>query len=344
MFAVRYLREIKKCDVADDLMRFIVSMNRRPSSSNYRAATLNFLESSGVDISSREKREIRRKTRKQRSIVEMDDPLTREQINALLHHSDLLLRTIILMLASSGMRIGELLQLQWDNIPDMEAVPTRVNIGEEITKTRQARVSFFSLEAMKSLHEWQRLYPAYLTKRDKIIGFGRAREAKERIFPITYDRIQKKWITAAKKAGIHKVNSKGRSIYHIHSLRAFFRCQGAKVNTDIAEAIMGHQGYLSNAYRRYSISDLTEFYNEAEPYLSVTGTIVMKDPEAQKEIANLQSQIELVNAVLEALIETDPETRKKVGYVVEQIKAIGSQSGGDYFHSDKPMRERSESA
>jgi len=38
---------------------------------------------------------------------------------------------------------------------------------------------------------------------------------------------------------------------------------------DVTEALMGHEGYLTEVYRRYSAEDLAKFYLQGEPALSV---------------------------------------------------------------------------
>jgi FtsZ-binding cell division protein ZapB len=62
-----------------------------------------------------------------------------------------------------------------------------------------------------------------------------------------------------------------RKTLRIHQMRKFFRTQlGDKV--DKVEALMGHEGYLTNAYRRYTNKQLAEYYlkNERLLYISMS--------------------------------------------------------------------------
>ena len=41
------------------------------------------------------------------------------------------------------------------------------------------------------------------------------------------------------------------------------------IPVDVVEALMGHEGYLTEVYRRYSIEDLAKFYKQGEYALLV---------------------------------------------------------------------------
>jgi integrase len=63
----------------------------------------------------------------------------------------------------------------------------------------------------------------------------------------------------------------GRLQYRIHGLRKFFRSQLAlSCPVDIVEALMGHEGYLTDAYRRYSRKQMAEYYLKAEQHAGKT--------------------------------------------------------------------------
>jgi integrase len=66
--------------------------------------------------------------------------------------SDLRERTMLAMLASSGMRIGELLSLR---VKDVEFEnPTRIAVRAENTKNRRERIVFVSSEATVLLKDY----------------------------------------------------------------------------------------------------------------------------------------------------------------------------------------------
>jgi integrase len=58
---------------------------------------------------------------------------------------------------------------------------------------------------------------------------------------------------------------------HPHTLRKFFRTRlgAVSIPIDVVEALMGHEGYLTEVYRRYSIEDLRKFCLKGESALLV---------------------------------------------------------------------------
>jgi len=79
------------------------------------------------------------------------------------------------------------------------------------------------------------------------------------------------WRTAIKNAGLKERDpSTGRFSLHIHQLRKFFRSQLALAcPVDIVEMLMGHSGYLTDAYRRFTRKQMAEYYLKGEYLLSV---------------------------------------------------------------------------
>ena len=56
-------------------------------------------------------------------------------------------------------------------------------------------------------------------------------------------------------------------------MRKFFRTElGAVIPVDIVETLMGHEGYLTEVYRRYSFEDLGKFYQQGEHALIIFGS------------------------------------------------------------------------
>ena len=63
------------------------------------------------------------------------------------------LKTLILVLASGGMRVGEALAIRNKDL-DLSVSPTKVHIGKEYSKTRVARDVYISEEATNYLKQW----------------------------------------------------------------------------------------------------------------------------------------------------------------------------------------------
>lgn len=81
-----------------------------------------------------------------------------------------------------------------------------------------------------------------------------------------------------------KDKSTNRRILHPHTLRKYFRTEGAKaISVDILEALMGHSEGQTEAYRRYSLDQMREAYLAGEWALTVftDGTLVQKEIESK---------------------------------------------------------------
>jgi len=93
---------------------------------------------------------------------------------------------------------------------------------------------------------------------------------------------------------------------------------------------MGHEGYLTEVYRRYTLEDLRKFYLEGEPSLLVftdTTKVVELQETIKKENQELQKNIEEKNTRLQVLVNS---------------LAIENQSmKSEIFETKKEMRELS---
>jgi hypothetical protein len=202
--------------------------------------------------------------------------MTPQVLKGLLAHSDIKGRALFLLLESSGVRIGEALQLTFDDI-DLESTPPKITVRGENAKEGDAYFSFMSVEALESMREWLKVRDEYITTATKRgsglfqTGFGRGQKdaADKRIFPFSDSVAEMMFTNAIKKLGLHKVDTQtGRGQFRIHMLRKFFMSQmKLKIPVEIVEALCGHSGYLSEAYRRYSRAQIAEFYLKGESVL-----------------------------------------------------------------------------
>jgi integrase len=63
---------------------------------------------------------------------------------------------LFLVLASSGMRIGEALRLKVEDV-DLSSYTPGINVNGEYAKTGNPRIAFISFEAKDSLEEWLKI-------------------------------------------------------------------------------------------------------------------------------------------------------------------------------------------
>jgi len=182
-----------------------------------------------------------------------------EELKRVVVHTDVRGKALTTMLASSGMRIGELLSLRVKDI-DFSKKPTTVYLRAEVTKDRQARYCFISDEATTLLREFlgQRTADAesYLFPTST-----RGRAHKTGNEPMTYWNADEIFSRALRASGLEEKDDNGRDIIHIHSLRKFFFSQLVPIlGREVVEALMGHKAFLDSSYRRFTEKQMGEFY------------------------------------------------------------------------------------
>ena len=296
--ASRYLAADR--DHAADLIRFVTSSTSAPKTVQLRAtAVLEFLTYHGIDLSDRERRRIRSKLPRGGAVTRRGD-VTPEMLRQVADHLDERGRALLLVLASSGMRIGEAVAVRLRDL-DLEATPAAIEIRPEFSKNRTGRIVFMSTEAASALRAWLAVRDKYLdTASARAAGVVPARDtADPRLFPFTAGTAEYAWSLALGKAGLDERDERtGRLIRPLHSLRAFFASQLALgCPQQVVEELLGHEGYLSDAYRRYSRQQLVDAYLAAEHHVTVLVPVEYKALKSQVG-ERLQAHSEILESVV----------------------------------------------
>jgi integrase len=272
----------RKRDYFKDLQDFGVYIGKRPPKTiqTYIYGVKSFIEYSlNIEIPKKQMKVLKKKLPKGKRARTEDGNLTRPRLRNILTHCDDKGKALFLTLASSGIRIGEALQLQPYDI-DWTNDPVKVRVRGEITKEGDAYYSFISSEAKEALNEWLKVKDSYLqsaiNKGRGLRKLGNGKGKKDindtRLFPFSMGVANSMWMTAVRKAKLDiRDKSTNRFKFHIHILRKFFQSQMkyANVPEDLVEALIGHSGYLDDAYRRYSFEQIKEKYKQGEPYLLI---------------------------------------------------------------------------
>jgi integrase len=251
-----------------------------------------FLLENDVELPQKFWRKINRRIKGSRALT-LDRIPTSDEMKKLLLHMPIHGKATFLTLESSGMRIGELLKSHIDDLY-LNEDPGRIQLRGEITKTGNPRHAFFSREAKEALIEWLKVREDYLKS---AVGKSHLydKNVKDlRIFPFDPTTAYSIWKKALHKSGLNgKDKSTGREKIHPHTLRKFFRTRlgAAGIPVDVVEALMGHEGYLTEVYRRYTLEDLKKFYLKGESALLVF-------TEAQ-EVTKLRKEVEERNKSLQ---------------------------------------------
>jgi integrase len=194
---------------------------------------------------------------------------TNEELKQILIRTNCKSRAMILILSSSGIRIGELLKLKEEYI-NFESEPTLIEIPAKISKYNIARTTFISNEATYSLKEWLKERNDYIEQANKK-HYKKARKIENYVFPFSYETARAIWVNVISNT---KLNNKDHTTHRykmrIHSLRAYFRTRATlKAPLDLVEEMMGHSGYLTQEYRQHTTEDLKQAYIKAEQDLSI---------------------------------------------------------------------------
>ena len=231
-------------------------------------------------------------------------------------------KALFLMLESSGMRIGEALQLKLGDV-HLESDPVMVEIRGDYTKSGNPRRAFISSEAKESIEEWLKSIEEYLEqavrkskRRPQYKGEFKGKTLDDdRLFPFQNNTAYAIWSNALKKGRFKQRDaSTNRHKIHPHVLRKFFRTKmGSVIPVDVTEALMGHEGYLTEVYRRYSVEDLAKFYKQGEPALLIFGGDTLRYTNLKKETEGLHFSVERIRT-------ENKELREKIGEMEETIR------------------------
>lgn len=317
---IRYIKG-GKIDVYKILQEFVTYLDKLgknpPSIYLWMAAVKGFLWHEDVKIYSEEFKKRVRLPKKRRH---REEPMTKEILVRLLRNLPAKLQTAVLFAIASGVRIGELVQVRISDI-DFGSNPVRVMIRAEITKTKEARETFLTAEAVTALKDY--LHRTFSWNEGKNSGisdstiFGTMRTQKEE-YPSKSKKIGKEFRCTPEYIAIctlettlarhiqkipqlNKLNDNGRRMIHFHAFRKYFRTTvGDTVGRDFAEALMGHHFYLDTYYLQ-SEERRRQLYLKAEPYLTISDYAKLeKDLD---KIAEKQNELEEEQAMIKRFIQ-----------------------------------------
>jgi len=253
-----------------------------------------------------------------------------EELREILKNTDLMGRTLFLMMASSGMRIGEMLELKKGDIEFLDSGIGKVKLRADYTKNKEPKTTFISREAVDELKKWLK------AKKDKKKKNGESFAGKT-IFPVSQRNVRAKLNKALEEAGLDERNDNGRRKIHPHSLRKFFRTKlvnSKHINRDHVEKLMGHKGYLTDSYVRLREEELAERYRKAQRYVTVFERGVkwedMKElretaKEQEKKIEALKKRLDERNGRIKELERKLEEKEKEKQEREDKVERLSKQ-------------------
>ena len=264
----------------NEFIKYLHELGLKPKSIKLNiTATKGFLRSSGVKIYNEDFNQL---VKLPRVLRHREEPLTKEILLRLLRNVPSKLQTVVLVAVSSGMRIGEIVQLRISDI-DFESKPILVRIRAETTKTKESRETFLTREATNALkdyllrrYSWKEGDSNHNIKDQLIFGPTTKPRKSEEQKTHTTAQISTSVLRCSLLYNIRQIselnqlNENGVHMIHFHAFRKFFRTVvGDAVSRDFAEALMGHHFYL-DTYYNLPKEKRRQMYLKAEPYLTIS--------------------------------------------------------------------------
>jgi len=244
-------------------------------------------------------------------------PVTLEQLKLIMDNASPKRRALYYVLISSGMRLGEALSLKKSNF-HFEKNPVRADIEAEWTKTKEARETFISSEAVEKIK--QLLGDVFNHKPEcdclecskEVFSSGLDELAMNVNYEVQYfTRLR---VKIGEKLG-HKKSSKKfagegffkkypnsvRFVVNIHSMRAYFITKASqKHGSDYGHALSGHGSYLKQ-YIRIPEEERAKQYLELETDLLIESVKTETDKINLLEVNSLKDSMKQLQDEVERL-------------------------------------------
>jgi integrase len=200
----------------------------------------------------------------ERRRVKADRSYTHEEIGKMLEIADERMRSVILILASSGMRIGALPSIKLRNLKD-NSLTVYETFGEEY-------LTFISPECKKAVDNYLDMRSRYgETLTDNSILIREQFDIRDQFQikkprQISRDAIQWMIKDIIKRCGI-----RSKDVSLAHGFRKFFTTQlvHSKVNPEIREMLLGHKIGLASSYYKPTVDEIMVEYEKAIDNLTI---------------------------------------------------------------------------
>lgn len=297
-------------DYFDDIknyLRSLVDLGYAPNTiSNSMHVIYEFLRWNGFEYTPIQLSIIR--SLKPRSVgVRDEDIFDVRKLRSLLYHCDTCLTALILVLVSSGMRIGEALSITSEQIRDNE-----IYMRVDQMKSRKPHVYYISSEALQALDEWKRVRDIAILNADNRTKkcFNHFPVNREPIFVYSYSFVSRKFKNALSAAGLSRLT--------FHSIRKFTdSTMKLYIPSNLANSLIGHYEEGDISYRRYSRDQLREAYKKVEPYL------IIQAPENYAELqSETQQQLSNHDKLLVQVLEEKMDLEKRLQRLERLVNAL----------------------
>ena len=250
----------------------------RSTVQNRVAAIIYFFENNDIELN---KRKIRRYLPSDESAKD-DRPYTIEEIQRILSVCDLRTRIMVLLMASSGMRIGALHSLRIGDLQKLQYGNFWIHKVQVYARTHDRYYTFCTPECTKAIHE----YLEYRKRcgeelKDESPLFRRQfnRFSINKPLPISQPSVMNAIDESLERSGI-----KSKEVMRSHAFRKGYKsiCEQSGMKSINVEMLLGHDIGVSGHYYRPAESDILEDYmTHAADALTIEPTQRLKQENAE---------------------------------------------------------------
>ena len=251
---------------------------------------------------------------------------TAEELRRILDSCDLRMKCVVLLMVSSGMRVGSFDWLKWGDVQPVksgkhEFAKLRVYRGEN-----EEYHTFITPECYRYLLD----YKAMREKAGEAVndgsplirdGWGNYRGAKEagEAVAVTAKTLRNQLGILYRKIGLRETKEGARYEFkQVHGFRKFFKSNSERFMKSIyVEILMGHSTGVSDSYMKPQEEDMLEEYVKAIPAL----TVLTKEGPTVEDLDEVkrQARVEALKVVAESM-GIDPEKVK-----VEKMEGLSPE-------------------
>jgi len=193
--------------------------------------------------------------------IRKDRAYTHEEIGRLLEIADERLKVLILLLASSGIRLGAVPSIKLENLEE-----NRIIVYEGSNEEYHTFITPECKNAIKNYLDMRSRYGEKLDNDSYLLREQFDVRCPGKPKPFNFKTIQTKLYDLCRRSGIDKKN-----VAIAHGFRKFFTTQvvNSKVNSEIREMLLGHKIGLASAYYRPTEQEMYAEYEKAIDNLTI---------------------------------------------------------------------------
>ena len=254
--------------IEKEIIKFVVAMTKNgmtyTAMKNYTTAVFSFYKINDIVLNTNKISKFMPENRK----VKNDRAYTHEEISKLLEIADERSRVIILLLASSGMRVGAISSLKIRNLDANNH--NKITIYE---KSPEQYYSFITPEAKKAFDQYLDMRSRYGEKLNPNSPLIREQFDIKNQFsiksPKTVASVGLQWILRDLARRYNVISN--NDIPVAHGFRYFWMGQAvkSKMNAEEREMLLGHKIGLTSAYYRPDVDEMYAEYEKAIDNLTI---------------------------------------------------------------------------